>query len=209
MPPVFVTRVSRGILAAIAVAWLGVVAVGVRSLLAYTYTPGGVTAVPAAWPATAGAFPGGGPWLVMFLHPHCPCSRASAHELANLIADAGGRLKARVYFERPDGMGAGWERGELWDVATAMPGVEVIADDGGSAAVAFQARVSGQALLYGSDQRLLFSGGITPARGHQGDSVGRRAIQAHLEQRITGAVFAPAFGCYLQAASDSEAALPR
>jgi hypothetical protein len=208
MPPVSLIRTSRGLVAAIAVIWLGVVAVGVRSLLAYAYTPGAVAPAPAAWPVAGGAFPGGSS-LVMFVHPHCPCSRASIHELAAAMATAGSRLKARVYVELPDGMSPGWERGELWRLAAAIPGVEVITDAGGRAAVAFQASVSGQAHLYDSDQRLIFSGGLTPARGHEGDNAGRRAIQAHLEGRINDAALAPAFGCYLQAASTSEPALPQ
>lgn len=184
--------------------WLIVLALGIHSLMVYAYTAGPAAAAPASWIAERGAFPGGDTsLLVMFVHPHCPCSRASVSELAVLMAMANGALKARVYFYVPAGMGDGWERTALWHAAAAIPGVEPLVDRDGRAARAFDAQVSGDTQVYGPDRLLAFSGGITPARGHEGDSEGRRAIIAHLSRVPTPVRHTPAFGCYLFGSSSA------
>ena len=53
---------------------------------------------------------------------------------------------------------------------------------------------SGHALLFDRDGHLLFSGGITPARGHEGDNFGASAIAARLAGRPAPAE-TPVFGC--------------
>jgi hypothetical protein len=66
---------------------------------------------------------------------------------------------------------------------------------------------SGAVLLYSSDGKLLFQGGITPARGHQGDSFGRQRILALLDGDAPDRRDAPVFGCAL--ASDSAVPVPK
>jgi hypothetical protein len=56
--------------------------------------------------------------------------------------------------------------------------------------------------VYDAAGRRLFSGGITPARGHQGDSFGRRRILALLSGSTTDRAESPAFGCALGVAPD-------
>lgn len=178
--------------------WLIVVGLGVHSLMVYAYTAGPAAAAPASWIAERGVFPDGDrSLLVMFVHPHCPCSRASVSELAVVMAKANGALKARVYFYVPAGTTDGWERTDLWHAAAAIPGVAPLVDLDGRAARAFDAQVSGDTQVYGPDRLLAFSGGITPSRGHEGDSEGRRAIVAHLAHVPTPTRNTPAFGCYL------------
>jgi hypothetical protein len=53
----------------------------------------------------------------------------------------------------------------------------------GHEACLFGAATWGQTMVYGRDGRLLFSGGITAARGHYGDNAGTQAIAALLERR--------------------------
>ena len=97
---------------------------------------------------------------------------------------------------------AGWERTDLWDSAAAIPGVHVMTDEGGAQARVFGALVSGQTLLYGATGSLLFSGGITGARGHEGDNPGRTALTSILDWRPAGPIRTPVFGCYLYAEAD-------
>ena len=49
-------------------------------------------------------------------------------------------------------------------------------DISGDEARRFGAATSGEALLYSPSGKLLFHGGITPSRGHEGGSVGRDAL---------------------------------
>ena len=57
----------------------------------------------------------------------------------------------------------------------------MVVDDGREARL-FGAATSGQTMVYGRNGHLLFSGGITAARGHYGDNAGASAIGALLEQ---------------------------
>jgi len=89
------------------VGWIGIVAIGVAQMERYKLTPGR--------PAMAGAvaFPADHrleratdtATLIMTVHPMCPCSRASAEELSQLMSHFDGRLKAYVLFADPPALG--------------------------------------------------------------------------------------------------------
>ncbi|WP_404362787.1 RedB protein [Corallococcus coralloides] len=141
--------------------------------------------------------------LLVFLHPQCPCSRATLAELAKLLDRHGARLSTRVFVWAPREAPPGFERSELWTRAGALPGVEVVADVDGQAARELGARTSGQLVLFSPDGVERFSGGITPARGHEGDSAGGRALRALLDSQVSSAAPAPVFGCALETPSAS------
>ncbi len=79
--------------------------------------------------------------------------------------------------------------------AACIPGVSVLADPDGVEARRFGALTSGDAFLYDAGGRLVFRGGITPSRGHQGESAGRSAIEAFLKGGRPRTATAPVFGC--------------
>lgn len=88
----------------------------------------------------------------------------------------------------------------MWKISE-LPGAGLVWDDGGLEAKRFGATTSGTVLLYDSEGKLLFQGGVTGSRGHEGDNYGldelRRALTARLpgedKERIRGAL--PVFGC--------------
>src|SRR6185369_8337902 len=136
--------------------------------------------------------------LVMLVHPRCPCSRVTIGELARLMTQTQDHLKAYALFVKPEGTSEDWEKTDLWRSAADIPGVEVVVDDGKEARL-FNAVTSGQTVVYDAEGRLLFSGGITGARGHSGDNPGRSAIVSLVnggdENRSETAVFGcPLFG---------------
>jgi hypothetical protein len=88
------------------------------------------------------------------------------------------------------------------DSAAAIPGVHVISDERGAQARMFGALVSGQTLLYSATGSLLFSGGITGARGHEGDNPGRTVLTSMLTGQRADTVHTPVFGCYLHGEAD-------
>jgi hypothetical protein len=133
----------------------------------------------------------------MLAHPHCPCTRASLGELARLMAQAQGRVTAYVLFVKPSDFPDGWEKTDLLTSASAIPGVTVVRDDEGVEAGRFRAATSGQTMLYDAGGKLLFSGGITSARGHEGDNAGRAAIVSLLTTDEAGQGGTPVFGCPL------------
>jgi hypothetical protein len=179
--------------------WVLVVGAGTFFLWGYENAPGvKANSTPSAFPAESGILHDGArPSLMMFAHPHCPCTRASLAELSRLMTVARGRIAAHVLFIKPDGAGAGWVESDLWAGAAAIPGVRVAADEGGREAARFGAGTSGLTLLYGADGRLLFSGGVTAARGHEGDNAGRDALAGLLTSETGEASETPVFGCQL------------
>jgi hypothetical protein len=107
-----------------------------------------------------------------------------------------------VLFYKPAGEADAWAKTDLWQSAAALPGVTVLADDDGREAQRFNSTTSGQVVLYDTAGRLLFSGGITGARGHAGDNAGRSAIVALLNRGVAAHKETPVFGCALFAAPD-------
>ena len=188
--------------ALLGVTWVIAVAFGLRVLLRYESTPGRVGLVGGNWPA-ASVIPQSGshPTLVMIAHPHCPCTRASIGELAQIMADARGKLDAYVLFTKPKGAGADWDNTELRRSAAAIPGVTVVTDAEGREARRFGAETSGHALLFAKEGALLFSGGITASRGHAGRNAGESAIIAAVNEQPQGRTRTPVFGCSLLAQS--------
>jgi hypothetical protein len=135
--------------------------------------------------------------LVLFVHPHCPCSRASLHELDDLLAETQNRVSATVVFTIPAGVPVDWVQGDLWNSATSIPGLRVIRDQGGGEAHHFDVEGSGHVLLYAPSGKLLFSGGITSSRGHERDNVGRSAIVSFILNGHARVSHTPVFGCSL------------
>ncbi len=183
--------------------WMAAVVAGMVLMTRYQMTPANAVAgVVAQWPANVSSpRDARRPTLIMALHPHCPCSRASVAELSVLAARADGRLAMRVLFVQPSGASRDWVRGDLWNSAAAIPGVTVSADPDGRDAAAFGATASGTVVVYGADGKVLFNGGITDGRGHEGDNPGLLAVLSLLHNRDPGIQTAPVYGCPLNSAS--------
>jgi hypothetical protein len=182
------------------VLWLLACVAGLAAVLVVDTTPGSRgDGPPPIWPADTGiARVPGRPTLLLFLHPHCPCSNATVGELERLLVHCSGRVDVRAVFVAPEGTPPGWARTALRDRADRIPGVLVGDDPGGAEARRFRATTSGTALLYGTDGRLRFHGGITLARAHEGDNPGEGAIVALLAGGTPATIETPVFGCPLR-----------
>jgi hypothetical protein len=179
-------------------AWLGVVGLGFWGLALYETRPGTEAAAPPSWPAQSGlALDPDRPTLMLFLHPHCPCSRASLNELEGLLQRHPQDLRTYVLVCKPPGVPEGWEQSATWQQAVALPGVRLQADDRDRERRLFGAETSGQVLLFDRTGRLRYSGGITPARGREGDNPGRAAVEALLRGETAAVSQGPVFGCPL------------
>jgi hypothetical protein len=166
-------RRDRVIIAAFA-GWLTVTGVALAGVTEYASRPGAAAAAaPTSWPTAShlARTPGRGT-LVMVAHTKCACTRASLSELARLMSHAGDRVEAIVVFVGPSQPNAVLD---LRATARAIPGVRVVEDE--SEAHVFGAATSGQVLLYDASGTLVFRGGITSARGHEGSSVGGETVR--------------------------------
>ena len=188
--------------------WLVAIGIGLHWLLQYQSQAADQGAAPRDWPRECMIHPAPGRFtLLLFVHPHCPCTRATLGELSWLAPRTQANVDIQVLFVRPPGAADGWERGGLWDKAAAIPGVGLSADEDGREARRFGAETSGLALLYDSWGRRVFRGGITAGRGHAGDNPGRQAILACLANPAEPSAgvqlapdagrSAPVFGCPL------------
>jgi hypothetical protein len=190
---------SRVLYAGLIGAWLAAVLSGFAWLSSYKATPGAIAPEsPSRWPVDSviRRDPDRAT-LVMFAHPRCPCTRASVSELARLMGRLPGRLAARVVFLRPADVTEGWERTDLWRTVSTIPGAVALRDDDGAEAARFGAATSGFTLVYDADGRLLFRGGLTASRGHEGDSFGQRRVVSLLTTGAADRSDSPVFGCAL------------
>jgi hypothetical protein len=113
------------------------------------------------------------------------------------MAHCQGRLNAYVLFIKPEGFTEDWEKTDLWQSASQIPGVQVISDPSGEEARRFDAVTSGQTMLYDLKGELVFRGGITASRGHSGDNAGRTAIVSIINHEIPDTNESHVFGCPL------------
>jgi len=198
-------KYPRRVLIIFVVLWFLSVGVGMGVMVSYSLSPGASASPPREWPTDSQIerTPGRAT-LLMLAHPHCPCTRASIGELALVMAHCQGRVTATVLFVKPKGFSDDWEKTDLWNSAAAIPGVKVVSDDESIEAFRFHAVTSGQTVLYDAEGRLLFSGGITGARGHSGDNAGRSAIVSLLTRGEADRSSTFVFGCSLNGKSSNQ-----
>jgi len=197
-PPQWMMLCGRRPWTALVVGWIALVALGAWLLIDYSLRPGPSGAAPSIWPADSRLPHRRADFeLVLAAHPRCPCTRASLAELELIMARSHGRLEATVLFVRPRGFTDDWTRSDLWRRASAIPGVTPAIDPLGEEARRFGAVTSGQCAVYEANGALVFSGGITGARGHAGDNAGRGAILALLANEPNRRATTSVFGCAL------------
>lgn len=167
----------------------------------FNFTPGSQSQGPSRFPALveAALLNTKVPTLFVFIHPKCACTTATLAELAKLKTQTGDKLAAEVFI-------AVDESESETEIAAAEARVRahgpllIERDYQGAIAKKFGAETSGQTYLYSPAGELLFQGGITESRGHEGDNLGTREIlrlveQKNQQEKLFG--FIPTFGCKL------------
>ena len=175
---------------ALLVCWLVVLGASFVALANYQANAG-PAAQASDWPASTTLVRGTAPTLVLFLHPECGCSRATLAELRRLLPRIRATLHVQIVMS-----GAG---DLLRDGAQAITGATVQDDPACHQARVFGATTSGHTFLFDGDGHLLFHGGVTAARGHEGPNRGVDAILACLATESPAVRTTPVFGCPLYA----------
>jgi hypothetical protein len=189
---------SRPRMGILVVFWAGFAALGLGAMLDFELTPARPGAQRNEWPSRSLLVRDPRrPTLLMFVHPHCPCSRASLAELSNLATSCRDRMSIEVLFVKPAGCDDDWERTDLLTTAQRIPGGTVALDRNGTESIRFGATTSGETLLFDSGGGLLFRGGITPSRGHEGDNAGRATVEALVTRGSAVVSESPVYGCSL------------
>jgi len=140
------------------------------------------------------------PTLVVFIHPECPCSRATLDHLRPLAEKADTSI-VLVTMTPPSGestspRGVGCHQ-QIESLAKA-PHVIRIDDVGGDEAKRFDVSTSGTCFLFTPDSRSVFQGGVTSGRGHRGANAGLRMMTDRIGDQSHSAAAHPVFGCSLE-----------
>jgi hypothetical protein len=187
--------IISGALVVAALVWAATVAAAYQTIRRFESTPGTAAIAPATWPVRSSVARADGAWtLVMLIHPHCSCSRASVKELEAVLEKAPRSLQPYVLVFRPSEFPAGWEKTDVYTAATRLRRARVLIDENGREAKLFGGFTSGQTFLYDSDGVLRFEGGITSLRGHAGLNSGRAGI-IRIANTQDGKGTHPVFGC--------------
>src|SRR4051794_36911471 len=141
------------------------------------------------------------PTLVLFLHPRCPCSRASLAELERLFASLQKEWvplpNIAVVATVPEIHSSEWTETETMRRAAQLPGARVFIDSAGYEAKRFGAVTSGTIMFFDASGRRLYTGGITVGRGIEGQNAGVDAVEFLLRGKTVAATNIPVFGCRL------------
>jgi hypothetical protein len=184
----------RAAIVVAALVWTATIGAAFNAIRRFETTPGAAALAGPSWPSASSVPRQRGEWsLVMLVHPHCSCSRASVQELQAII-EKSPSVQPYVLVYRPADFKAGWEQGAVLSAASRLPRTKVIIDENGREAMRFGGFTSGQTLLYDRQGRLRFAGGITSLRGHSGINSGRIDV-IKIASSGNGMGEHPVFGC--------------
>ncbi len=181
---------------ALAGLWVLTIAAGLVALQRHAAIASESAPAAARWPAGSGvARDPSRQTLVVFVHPGCPCTRATLRQLERVTAHHPGAAAVRVLF-RDDGDDV--TAAAAWGLSARVPGAVRVRDPGGAEARRFGARTSGEVMLFDAGGVLRFQGGVTPGRGHEGDNEGAAALDRAMRGAPASSLRARVFGCDLE-----------
>ena len=185
-----------------ALIWIATIGAAFQAIRTFETTPGRAAIARPTWPASSRVQRASDWTLVMLIHPHCSCSRASVEELEAVIESAP-KLRPTILVYRPSDFPRGWEQTVVVKAASHLQRTRVLIDDDGREARLFGGFTSGQTFLYDRDGKLRFSGGITSLRGHAGINRGRTGVIDLIRSRPARATH-PVFGCAIASTTAKE-----
>ena len=176
--------------------WSLAVVCGMSSVISYSNTPGEKNSPPNLLPQEAPISINDNNYqLFMFIHPKCPCTRSSIRELERIITSCPEDITITFYCFAPSDKNENWINTDIVKSAQAIPRSTIISDVDGRLAKSFDAKTSGHVLLYHPNGSLLFSGGITAGRGHEGDNIGRTFITDVVKNKSSKRTQCFTYGC--------------
>jgi hypothetical protein len=156
----------------------------------YDATPAAAHVVNNRWPSASAILPDNKrPMMIMAVHPQCSCTQASLHELERMLPRMDNKARIVVLL-----LGKTGNRYE--DVVAGMH-LEYLHDTSGNEARKFGLTTSGEVAIYAPGGTLLYTGGITGARAHEGDNSGEDAAIAAVTGERNSKKQAPVYGCEL------------
>ncbi len=169
----------------------------------YSNRPGNVGVVPADlnavdefsnWMTEESLVSSDEPTLILFYHPHCPCTKATIENLRQAVDRSKDRIRIVAFGFCPSDQPDSWISSPLTTNLRRLK-ASVVADKSGEYCSKFGVTTSGHVLLYGHQGQLLFSGGITSGRGHEGVCPATRDLVKQIKAEAGSQIRWPVFGC--------------
>lgn len=197
-------RRTRLAVAAGGVLWTAAVVGGFAVAMIHERTHAPDHPVATCWPkGSICQPPADNPMLVVFIHPKCPCTRASLEEITHLNRRCGDQLEMQFVFLQPHDASWRSEETEHWRTVRNLNAGRSVVDTAGLEHRRFNATTSGEVFLFTTNGQLAFHGGVTVGRGHAGESAGRLAIEAIVKKSLSPLNRAPVFGCALESSGQA------
>jgi len=192
-----------------ALIWGAAIILCVAELTNYQFTPGDLASVPTHWPESSQFdLSETESTLVLFVHPQCPCSRATLSELHRLLDREPSPPLVEIAFIQPEGTNEDWVKSDLWDHAQIIPHAETVIDHQATEAARFGVRTSGHCLVYTPSRKLIYSGGLTSSRGHAGANNRTQIVHELLAEPTSEPQATEVFGCSLFKNSEDSLGCP-
>ncbi len=187
---------------AMTILWLIAVGAFVTSITDHLARPGPVSEHQSnAWPTNERVrLNEDGFTLLMFVHPDCPCTQSSLAELERLLAQQSVRpINTHIILPVPNDAESTHKITNVFPRSLSLyPFQEKhILDKNAQLTRLFGIRTSGHCLLFDQSGQLLFSGGLTPLRGHEGSCPGNISLAECLHGQPPQTRQSPVFGCAL------------
>jgi hypothetical protein len=182
--------------AGVVVLWLLVIVGWSAFLTQHAFRPSTGTAFSQDWPKQSHLVPSPDNYtVVLFAHPECPCASATLAEMERLRALAGDAFRLIVVFEDDPAFDLSASRN--FRQVSGWNNVVLIRDTARRETELFGAKTSGQMLIFNKDRRLLFKGGITESRGHEGDNDYLQQAVLICRSQSSKVAITPVYGCSL------------
>ncbi len=136
--------------------------------------------------------------LFVFLHPRCPCSRATVQEFLSIVDRIDDRCDCTAYLVCPGDTGREFAEGKILEALRTSKKINIVYDLGGDSAKRMGVRTSGHTFLFSASGNLLFEGGITGARGQIGENGGKHGLSDKLASPGKTLFRWPVYGCPTQ-----------
>src|SRR5438132_535294 len=109
---------NKNLIIVVLIIWAFCIGWGWMLLSQYENTPGQAQEPPSRWPSTT-KIPTtlGLPTMVIFLHPYCPCSRATLAQLSLIMAHVQNKVKTQVVFVKLPDFSQDWVKTTLYNSA--------------------------------------------------------------------------------------------
>lgn len=178
--------------------WLLVISAGMGWWMLYDRTPGAAAAAGNAWPGDSSlVLNDQAGTAIVFVHPHCPCTRATLEKLDSALASCTHKPNLYVFVSPVDLDAKKTEAGDNYRRAAAISGAICIVDSDRTAQAHFGAATSGQVIYFDARGNLKFAGGLTAERGGVAPGGAERQFAAALRGEAQSPVKTPVFGCPL------------